>query len=473
MLGKNRGRTLRPRPNKIIELSGTEDSNEGSSSLGEHVGGSLVEESLSIIPRKVGSDLSFIQFADTIEESTVAVILQFSSIAKKALFPLESCINFGVKDMAWMEALTVDAAYLHAMVFSAQGYFDMLVGRIASCRPGSTRAADPQVVKTLGLLRERLEMSGQHAERMIKTSFSTATVVMCLAHHAHVLGEHQAARHHMQGLRKIVDLNGGLWGLRDNTKLLIEIFRLYIGMTLYDGSSPLFFADLIWEPYWPYPDFTPSSSVLVLFPFIPESYEFLNNLDPEIAQTWSVTKSFSALVNHAASTHTKLPKEYLFDTMTSVICRLLHKSNDFERGSLDETIRLGLLAFCSSVFLQWTGMRFPYAQFPAVYRDCLVNLQLPELDGNGGGGGGGDIAFSFLSQLLLWLLMVGAVSVFTEDDDTWLKPWLCVNIDLCEANGSWATMRDVLNSFMWVEMLHDGPGKVIFDSTSSSESYSK
>lgn len=76
MLGKNRGRTLRPRPNKIIELSGTEDSNEGSSSLGEHVGGSLVEESLSIIPRKVGSDLSFIQFADTIEESTVAVILQ-------------------------------------------------------------------------------------------------------------------------------------------------------------------------------------------------------------------------------------------------------------------------------------------------------------------------------------------------------------------------------------------------------------
>lgn len=124
-----------------------------------------------------------------------------------------------------MEALTLDAAYLHAMAFSAQDYFDLLPGRPAHCRDMAARMAAPHVIKTLQLLRERLEMSRGDDVKMITGSFSTAAVVLCLAFHAHIMGEQQAALHHMQGLRKIVDLNGGLPGLGNNMKLMLEVLR--------------------------------------------------------------------------------------------------------------------------------------------------------------------------------------------------------------------------------------------------------
>lgn len=68
MIGKNRGKTLPPRKKKTADSS-PENSNP-SHRYAE------TTATLDIIPRKVGSDLSFIRFADTIEESAVAVILQ-------------------------------------------------------------------------------------------------------------------------------------------------------------------------------------------------------------------------------------------------------------------------------------------------------------------------------------------------------------------------------------------------------------
>ncbi|KAI1759219.1 hypothetical protein GGR53DRAFT_527819 [Hypoxylon sp. FL1150] len=374
MLGKNRGKILPPKKEKIASPNTVIGSNSDNSSLDhECVNTSLANPTLNIIPRKVGSDLSFIRFADIL------------SIAKKALFPLESCINFGAKEKAWMEALTLDAAYLHAMAFSAQDYFDLLPGRVKSCLDNSARMAAPHVVRTLQLLRERLEMSSEDKVKLIRGSFSTVAVVL-------------------------FDLSGGLPGLRNIMKLCLEVLRCDVGIALQYGSKPLFFANLLREPYWPYPDFTFHSPT---FSLSLESCKFIGSLDTELARAWEVTKQFSTLVNHAAGAHQKLPKEYLLDTMVSVMYPILPMPPDHcEHGSLDEAVRLGLLAYCSSVFLQWAG------------RNCLVNLQLPELIEDNSGD-------SSSLSLLLWLLMIGAVSVFSDFYDAWLKPWLRVNIELC------------------------------------------
>lgn len=50
-------------------------------------------------------------------------------------------------------------------------------------------------------------------------------VVLILACHAHRLGQYSIAKNHMVGLRKIVDMRGGVAALKTRTKLLIEIFR--------------------------------------------------------------------------------------------------------------------------------------------------------------------------------------------------------------------------------------------------------
>ncbi|KAI0117423.1 hypothetical protein F4814DRAFT_286769 [Daldinia grandis] len=455
MMGKNRGKILRTKCNKAGESNereGLHNSEPRSNSKDEKYldDSSPIKLTPVVVPRRVGGDLSFIRFADTIEDSSVAVILEFSSIAKKLLFPLESCISFDVREKSgWMEALTVDAAYLHALAFSTQAYFDLLSGRMSSKRPAS---AYPHMLKTLRLLRERLDLP-EH-DIVVKASFSTAAVVLCLAFYAHITGEHETARHHLLGLRKIVDLNGGLKGLK-NEKLVIELLRCDMGIALHSGTKPVFFSDVMREPYWPYPDF-------ILYGITVDSEDefLLVTLDAELVIAWRTMKQFCTLVNRAAAAGRKLPKIDLLDTMASVMYRLLHMC--FARGSPSEVVRLGLLAFCSGVFLQWASVRLPYTHFPTMYRDNLVNLEFPAPNNDCSG-----INNFPTPRLLLWLLTVGAVSVFGGvDNEAWLKSWLRVNLDLCGID-SWPAMCGALDSFMWVGVVQDGPGKAVFDSTMS------
>ncbi len=68
---------------------------------------------------------------------------------------------------------------------------------------------------------------------------------------------------------------------------------------------------------------------------------------------------------------------------------------------------------------------------------------------------------------MLWLLMVGAVSVFDEIDKVWLRPLLLDNARLCEIY-SWSEMKDLLTPFLWIGLVHDKAGKELFDSMISS-----
>lgn len=87
-------------------------------------------------------------------------------------------------------------------------------------------------------------------------------------------------------------------------------------------------------------------------------------------------------------------------------------------------------------------MSHPY--LTSAFRDCITRLRN---------------TFSRISpQLVLWLLMAGAVSVFNASNDGWLKPLLLGNIGLCEID-SWSRMQNLLMSFMWIGLVHDKPGK--------------
>jgi len=151
------------------------------------------------------------------------------------------------------------------------------------------------------------------------------------------------------------------------------------------------------------------------------------------------------VINFAVDSEQRISTETFLDTMASVIYRLL--AMRFEAGSSDEAIRLGLLAFSSSVFLQWKRLGMPYSHLTSRFRSCLASLTRSQIS----------------SQLLLWLLMVGAISVFDAADDGWLKPLVLANIGLCEID-SWSKMHDLLKSFMWIGLVHDKPGRQVFDS---------
>ena len=246
MLGKNRGKTLPPRkrePKRVQEVSSP--SSDASTASVSGPDGDLVGPSATshpvlpvTVPRKFGSAVSTICFADAVEPGTVEVVLQcescppigvcyangspnvkpVSSIAKQVLFPLETCILFEGRAEAWIAPLAVDPAYLHAMIFTSQYYFDAIVARKPS--PVNQRTL-PHFLKTLRLLRERFA----HGDDQSRLSNTTTAAIMGLAGHAHWMGDSKSARHHMKGLGKIVNLRGGVTSFRDNAKLLIEILR--------------------------------------------------------------------------------------------------------------------------------------------------------------------------------------------------------------------------------------------------------
>lgn len=179
---------------------------------------------------------------------------------------------------------------------------------------------------------------------------------------------------------------------------------------------------------------------------------FVDELDNELAKSWSIVKHFSARINLADKTKSKLPKELLLDTMASVMYRLMHMS--YRLSSLDERIRLGLLAYSTSIFLQWRDTRMSYHCFSTAYRDCLTGSHLSDMLPN---------------HFQLWFLMTGAVSIFKEHDDQWLKPRLLFIIRSCGLD-SWDQTRDILHSIMWIDLLHDHLGKMFFDSVVSDDS---
>lgn len=80
MMGKNRGKILRPKYNKAGESNipeGLHNSRPRSSlEEGGYDDNAPITLTPVVVPRRVGGDLSFIRFGDTIEDSGVAVIFE-------------------------------------------------------------------------------------------------------------------------------------------------------------------------------------------------------------------------------------------------------------------------------------------------------------------------------------------------------------------------------------------------------------
>ena len=176
---------------------------------------------------------------------------------------------------------------------------------------------------------------------------------------------------------------------------------------------------------------------------------FVQGLDRDLGQAWDIMTRFCALANISANSNNKLPKEVLLDTMGSVMYRLLHLR--FKSGTTDEVTRLGLLSFSASVFLMVRHGAFSMPCYPSAFRDCLLNLAQPTI---------------FPYQVLLWLLVAGSTAGFPQGDDVHLKSSMRT-IATTHHVVSWDEMKEILKSVMWIDIIHDGAARVLFDSISS------
>lgn len=176
--------------------------------------------------------------------------------------------------------------------------------------------------------------------------------------------------------------------------------------------------------------------------------ESVRDLDQELATAWQVMRRFCILIKLGAQMHRLIYPQIILETMTAVMYRLLHMGLKFATLSIDEGVRLGLLAFCHHVFLQWQDTKLPYDHFRVTYKNCMLALNLVD---------GGS------SRLMLWLLITGANSLFDISDEPWLYGSVRDHAEQCQVS-TWKGMQEVLKSFMWIALLDDQSGKQIYDS---------
>jgi hypothetical protein len=349
---------------------------------------------------------------------------------------LEPYIFFERRAENWIAPLTTDLAFLHMMIFTSQYYFDTIA--ILPRKP-SRQHISPHFVKALRLLQERIGGNDHKA----KLSFTTLAAVMGLTGHAYLTGDLKSARNHLEGLHKIVILRGGVSTFEANPKLLLEILRCDIGITLHTGSIPVFFSNtLCSEPFIPYPDLT------LLFDATGTrhsctSVEICHDLDNELAQAWEVMSYFCSLINLAAFSGQLISARTFLDTMASVFYRLF--SLKFDSTSRDEAVRLALLGFSATVFLQWGHFGMSYLHLATLARHCFRGLKNEEVN----------------NQLMIWLLMTASISIFDITDDAWVKPLLLNNMRKSGIE-KWNDMQKLLKSFMWIDIVYESPGKAVF-----------
>jgi len=121
----------------------------------------------------------------------------------RVVFPLLMAIGFQADNKEWFYLLGQDATGLHITAFAIEGFIDRVLRRqVNIINPAATQ----HFQKGLRLLRQRL--LGEDDETT--PSDSAIGVVLKLASAAHFNGDYQAAKHHMDGLRRMVDMRGGL-----------------------------------------------------------------------------------------------------------------------------------------------------------------------------------------------------------------------------------------------------------------------
>ncbi|EGY14656.1 uncharacterized protein VDAG_05820 [Verticillium dahliae VdLs.17] len=310
------------------------------------------------------------------------------------------------------------------------------------------------------------ELNKQLADPTTALTDSTTTVVMGMALMAEGFGDVESAHLHITGLKQIVALRGGMKSFANRpqleSKLRRQVFALacqvqpiMIWSTLLTmnarraglvyhictGASPAFHQDAASfdSAFDCSPELTnlkPSDTSC-----FSRSRSVARALERRLYIIWKDVQGLSQLINDSHESGQKIREMSLEDLMTSVQSRLLMLTYT-DSNSLPELLRLSLLAFLTTVFWSFPGIKFEYPHLVHQLRQAC-QAYTPATAGE--------------SYLFAWALMVGATSVFHDLDHTWLRkrlrPLIPENLGT-----TWSEVQNSLRQVMWIESIHDGPG---------------
>ncbi|KPM42944.1 hypothetical protein AK830_g3627 [Neonectria ditissima] len=360
---------------------------------------------------------------------------------------LSNCLDFpgGFTGSIWIQYMFWDEAYFHCAVATSI----MAINTLATNQEITTEVLR-HLSHTFRLINERLAGADT-------VSDETIAAVVGMAQYERQQGNFDRGLIHVGGLQRMTELRGGISRLVEHKSSLAQkIFRVDLDYSLQLGSKPLFSLEdaeacsaalghdrNIWRRRGQsnFSDFDPGLSALLI---------------KDLQVLFDDMRGLSRLLNNSSARNgPKVDGYALHDLLIQLGYHLLSISPLINSGltkQLDVIVHLGLAAFLVT-FLRGldrriTGNPLLYKLIRSIAHQHNVEDQESQ-------------------EALLWALLVGESSIFTEHDDIWLVPKLKSASQALDLR-TWGDVAQILAKFPWVDDMHSMASKGVWNKLSPS-----
>ncbi|KAH8651186.1 hypothetical protein BX600DRAFT_100372 [Xylariales sp. PMI_506] len=365
-------------------------------------------------------------FLDTTPQSLNVISNYFTTVLEAVYFP-RLCLSLGSIKTYWIYRMCMDLTSYHcslALMSTLNGFVF------------ATEAEPPEAMHHLG---KAVRLVNQSLDTADGLSNSNIFVVNFLAVRDMFREEQPNVDIHWQGLQKMIKLRGGLSQLEDDLHLILKIHKTDIDYALRYGTSTTFYRDNMPLKFHK----TVHDGNIMMFDNGQSVYKMNRCLYRILLDVHSLTHWFNLCEQNFVE------PEDLQETIISIGYRLIRFQTLGEselESTLEAAYHIGLLAFLTTFFLQVSGRHF--LKYNLINR-CLKSAVERQQDAGN-------------QYSVVWLLLVGGISVLTEVDHPWLVPKIR-HATRCAGIESWTQLRLVLGQFPWIHAIHDEPGAALWE----------
>ncbi|KAH7148290.1 hypothetical protein EDB81DRAFT_932647 [Dactylonectria macrodidyma] len=395
---------------------------------------------------RVPTDLMLFNFAAPLDGLSLYLIFRYLTTLKDRMYPIEWCFQQDHTKACWFRWLLEDHAYLQSVLFMVSAFQDLIDARVTArdSDVSGPRRFSRRTRSHLGHAIRLLQEKIQDRERQIEDT--TMSAVCTLAMVADAAGDSVGFEAHVGGLKNMVRMRGGLVGLEHNKQLQMKLCRIDLGWSIKHGSKPdIYDSQVSWEPLL---ETVLSKNIQPSIKTFPSGVERTIELwDYKLKNVFTDLQGFSSMANLLIPSHQKLKPELFQEIMLSIQYRLLMLEYPVEVRPLEESIRIGLLSFESTLVLHTPklGVKLTSDFFYHQLRRGIEKIRVESQE---------------IADLKLWLLLVGSIIVFKGSET-----WLVDSINELTGDQPWADVRRRVKGVMWIDVIHDGPGRDAFDTS--------
>ncbi|KAK2591971.1 hypothetical protein QQS21_010343 [Conoideocrella luteorostrata] len=397
---------------------------------------------LTSFPQKLDSESTKLMHRCTIQSSRSAmrfILLNLSELLgffdiSDVLFPPQFCSKFDIVKSIWVNCVLADEAYFHSTLAISASYVNFF-----ERKPGISCKTLHHISKAYELV--NLKLSGPDS-----VSHSAIAAVASLAIYQQIHHQHSTGLVHLNGLYRMIQLQGGISSLmKNNRALALKPLRLDVEFAMRSGSPTLFHSHIaLTSPVLR--NFRAGKARSNGIPF--------KNLPPIMLDVID----FSSLLNDKGREgQVKLsPLDYL-ESLLSLQYRLLAEAPlsqqplDLSGDFYCHVAYLAMMAFMTTLLPEYRRDDSAYSLLASRLETAIHYFDIRLA-------GSSDSDFS----LVLWVLFIGGISVLKYKDRQRVSHLIVATSKRLNLVG-WSEICLRLCEFPWIHGLHGDLGRRLWE----------